>query len=170
MRLNRKFILFYSNLHYETPGGINQQQMDSLPTLARQPAGSFPGAVDQDAGVYNKTGFAAVTLHASFGKGFGNTTSVVVNHTDYANPFITNYEKRNEWNYSGRTDFSYMFEGSGFKLKANAGAEIQYGSSHIDVFGNGRQKVVEQSEFSRAVMRLLRNRLIRLICVTYMLR
>ena len=51
-------LLFYTNLHYETPGGITKRQMDSLPTLARQPTATLPGAVQQNAGVYNKTGFA----------------------------------------------------------------------------------------------------------------
>lgn len=132
------FLAFYSNLHYETPGGITQRQMDSLPALARQPAGTLPGAVAQHAGVYNKTFFAGTTLQSSFTKNFGNTTSLVINHTDFKNPFITNYEKRNEWNYSGRTGFHYAIQGNDFKLWANAGAEIQYNESHINVYDNNK--------------------------------
>lgn len=128
---------FYANLHYETPGGITQKQMDSLPTLARQPSGSTPGAVQQNAGIYNKTYFGAATLRSSFAKHFDNTTSFVFNHTDYKNPFITNYEKRKEYNYSGRTDFQYTLDkGAGFILKANAGAELQYNNSFIRVYDN----------------------------------
>ncbi len=56
--------LFYTNIHYETPGGITKAQMDSLPTLARQPTAALPSAVQQNAGVYNKTGFCR--LNASF--------------------------------------------------------------------------------------------------------
>jgi iron complex outermembrane receptor protein len=80
--------------------------MDSLPTLARQQSGSTPGAVQQNAGVYNTTLFGALTYRSNFAKGFNNTTSFVFNHTDFVNPFITTYEKRRELNYSGRTDFS----------------------------------------------------------------
>lgn len=40
-------LLFYTDLHYETPGGITKAQMDSLPTLARQPTATLPGAVEQ---------------------------------------------------------------------------------------------------------------------------
>lgn len=151
------FFAFYSNLHYETPGGINKKQMDSLPTLARQPAGSLPGAVQQNAGIYNKTGFAAVTLHSDFGNGFGNSSSVVANHTDYKNPFITNYEMRNEWNYSARTDFYYTKEGKGIKLKADAGAELQYGTSHVDVYGNkaGVADTVQYKDFIKATQYFL---------------
>lgn len=132
------FLAFYSNLHYETPGGITQHQMDSLPTLARQPAGPFSGAVEQHAGVYNKTFFAGTTLQSSFSKNLGNTTSLVFNHTDFKNPFITNYEHRSESNYSGRTDFHYTYQQTGFKLQANAGAEIQYNDSYIRVYDNNK--------------------------------
>lgn len=144
------FLAFYSNLHYETPGGINKKQMDSLPTLARQPAGPLPGADQQNAGVYNKAGFGAVTLQSDFGNGFGNSTSVVINHTDYKNPFITNYEMRDEWNYSARTDFSYIKEGNNIKLKADAGAEVQYGTSNIDVYGN-KAGVADTVQYKDAV-------------------
>lgn len=132
------FLAFYSNLHYETPGGITQQQMDSIPTLARQPAGTLPGAVEQNAGVYNKTLFAGTTLRSLFTKNLGNTTSFIINHTNFKNPFITNFEKRKEWNYSGRTDFNYTIQQTHFKLQANAGAEVQYNDSRINVFDNNK--------------------------------
>jgi len=139
-KLSRKSSLsllgLYANLHYETPGGITQKQMDSLPTLARQPAGSTPGAVDQNAGVYNKTYFGALTFRSAFAKHFNNTTSFVFTHTDFKNPFITNYEKRKEFNYSGRTDFQYTIDKSSFTLKANAGGELQYNNSYIRVYDN----------------------------------
>ena len=132
------FLAFYSNLHYETPGGITEQQMDSVPTLARQPTSTLPGSVEQHTGVYNKTFFAGTTLHSSFSKNFGNTTSFVINHTDFKNPFITNFEKRKEWNYSGRTDVSYTIQQTNFKLKANVGVEVQYNDSRINVFDNDK--------------------------------
>ena len=59
-------LLFYTNLHYETPGGITKQQFDSLPTLARLPTPTLPGAIQQHAGVYNKTGFAGFSLKSAF--------------------------------------------------------------------------------------------------------
>ncbi len=132
------FIAFYTDLHYQTPGGITKQQMDENPKLSRQPSGALPGAVTQQTGVYNKTFFAAATVHSALVKNLNNTTSLVINHTDFKNPFITNYEKRNEWNYSGRTNFYYTFQKSRFIMQANAGAEIQYNDSYISVFGNAR--------------------------------
>ena len=130
------FLSFYSNLHYETPGGITQAQMDSLPTLARQPAGSSPGAEQQKAGVYNETIFAGASLRTALAKNFENKTSVVINHTNFKNPFITNYEKRNEMNTAARTNFEYSYAANNFLLQANAGAEFLYNHSDINDFGN----------------------------------
>lgn len=133
------FLTFYSNLHYETPGGITQQQMDSVPTLARLPTAILPGAVEQNAGVYNKTYFAGASLQSAFSNNFGNTTSFVITYTDFKNPFITNYERRKEWNYSGRTNFYFIIQQkNNFKLQTNAGAEIQYNESYIRVFDNNK--------------------------------
>ncbi len=129
-------LLFYTNLYYETPGGITKQQMDSLPTLARQPTATLPGAVEQNAGVYNKTGFAGFSLHSNFGRGWSNTTSATINHTDFKNPFITNYEHRKELNYGART----VFEMNCLKVKWLTGAEWQQNISHINNYTNNSGK------------------------------
>ncbi len=127
-------LLFYTNLHYETPGGITKQQMDSLPTLARQPTSTLPGAVEQQAGVYNKTGFAGLSLHSAFNSVWSNTTTATLNHTDFKNPFITNYEHRDELNYGART----VFEMHTARLQWLTGAEWQQNISHItDKDNNG---------------------------------
>lgn len=130
------FLAFYSNLHYETPGGITKAQMDSLPILARQPTPTLPGAVQQKAGVYNETIFAGVSLKSVLSKSIFNKTSIAVNHTNFRNPFITNYEKRNELNITARTDFGYTWQANKFSLQANAGGEFLYNHSNINVYGN----------------------------------
>ena len=125
-------LLFYTNLHYETPGGINKQQFDSLPTLARLPTSTLPGAIQQHAGVYNKTGFAGFSLKSAFSNLWSNTTTVTINHTGFRNPFITNYEKRDELNYGART----VFEMDALKFKWLTGAEWQQNISHINNYDN----------------------------------
>ncbi len=125
-------LLFYTNLHYETPGGINKPQFDSLPTLARLPTSTLPGAIQQHSGVYNKTGFAGFSLKSAFSNLWSNTTTITVNHTDFKNPFITNYEKRDELNYGART----VFEMNALKFKWLSGAEWQQNISHINNYDN----------------------------------
>lgn len=129
-------LLFYTDLHYETPGGITKAQMDSLPTLARQPTATLPGAVQQKAGIYNKTGFAGLSLRSVFNDLWSNSTSVMLNHTDFKNPFITNYEKRGESNYGART----VFEMNALKVKWLTGAEWQQNISNINNYENNSGK------------------------------
>lgn len=130
------FLALYTRLHYETPGGITQAQYDTAPRLARLAAGSFPGAITQKTAVYNETGLAAITLQTKLTGHITNSTTVGLNKTDFQNPFITNFEKRKEWNYSARTNFAYTYKHNSFKLEANAGADFQYNDSYIRVYGN----------------------------------
>ena len=64
---------------------------------------------------------------------------------------------RSEWNYSARTDFNYVKEGKGIKLKADAGAELQYGTSHVDLYGNkgGVADTVQYKDYIRATQYFL---------------
>ncbi len=133
---NLSTIFFYTDLHYETPGAITQSQMDSLPTLARQPTATLPGSVVQHAGVYNKTVFGGITLKSEFNSHFNNTTSVLLNHTDFKNPFITNYEKRNELNYGARAVFDYHTEKNNSSFHWLNGIEWLQNHSHINNYDN----------------------------------
>jgi len=57
-------LAFYTNLHYETPGGLNLQQFDSFPSQARA------GAAALHTGVYNQTAFTGLSLQSFIGKHF----------------------------------------------------------------------------------------------------
>lgn len=130
------FVAFYTDLFYKTPGGLTQVQLDTNPTMARPKAGAIPGAVTQHSSIRNKTAFGAVTLTSNLGKNFTNTTSLVIDHTAFTNPFITNYEERSEWNYNARTSFGYEYKTNGFVLHATAGGEIGYNNASINDYGN----------------------------------
>ncbi|WP_153798845.1 TonB-dependent receptor [Foetidibacter luteolus] len=120
----------YTDLFYQTPGGLTQRQMDSAPAQARVIA------IQQKAAIYNKTAFTGFTLSASLAPHFDNTTTVTVSHTSFRNPFTSNYEKRNEWNYGGRTAFSYHIEKGKLRLQWLNGAEWQQNYSQIDNYDN----------------------------------
>ncbi len=61
---------------------------------------------------------------------------ITANHTDFKNPFTTNYELRNEWNVGGRTYFTYHTETKDISFKWLAGAELLHNHSHIDDYDN----------------------------------
>jgi len=126
-RLNRtqqlSILGFYTDLYYQTPGGITLQRMQQNPHLARQKTPATPSAAEQKAAIYNKTAFGGASLQTQLGAHWQNTTVLLLNHTDFRNPFITNYETRNEWNYGGRTSFEYHTTTGSVEWNATAGAE-----------------------------------------------
>ncbi|MBN9295672.1 MAG: TonB-dependent receptor [Filimonas sp.] len=146
------YLAMYSDLQYQTPGGITLPQMESNPRLARQPAGAIPGAVQQQTAIYNKTALGGVNLNSQIGKHFDNNTAVTINHTDFSNPFITNYEKRNEWNYGGRTAFRYHVEDKHIRFSGLIGGEWQQNKSNIDDYGNraGKADTVQFKDIIKA--------------------
>lgn len=122
--------LAYTDLYYQTPGGLTEQQMDSAPKQARSIA------ILQKAAVYNKTAFSGLTLSSVISKNWSNNTTVTLNHTDFKNPFVTNYEKRNELNYGARTSFDYHVESNSVNVHWLTGAEWQQNYSQIDDYDN----------------------------------
>lgn len=130
------FLTSYTDLYYETPGGITLQQMQTDQKLARQATATLPGAVEQNASVRNKTAFAGISLTSVFNPRFDNTTTISFSHTEFTNPFITNYEERNEWNYGGRTTFRYHTGGTNYNLQWIIGGEWQQNYSDINDYGN----------------------------------
>jgi len=123
------FISFYSDLYYQTPGGLTRSQLGTDTT-------AYPKAVQQKAAVYNKTIFAGASLQSRISSHFDNTTALNINHTSFKNPFTTNYELRDEWNWGGRTFFTYHTETKNSSFKWLAGAELLYNHSHVNDYDN----------------------------------
>ena len=93
-------LFFYTDLSYGTPGGITAAQMQLNPRLSRQPAGSLRGALEQKAAIYNQTAFGAIRHQYRISEKLFLKDFISLSSTRFANPFITNYEKRNELNIS----------------------------------------------------------------------
>jgi iron complex outermembrane recepter protein len=101
IKLNKqlfKTMFFYTDLFYETPGGITAAQMETNPTLSRQAIGNLPSAKQQKTAIYNKTLFAALHHETSWSDRLNVKSFVSIGKTKFANPFITNYERREETN------------------------------------------------------------------------
>lgn len=132
-----KLLTFYSDLQYRTPGGLTQAQYDDDPRQARPPGGPNPGAVQQQAGIYNKTFFAGITNDLYLRDNLRYVASVFGTNTDYENSFITNYEVRNEKNLGLRTYLELTGkDNSVINWKWNLGLEGQKGVQHISNYQN----------------------------------
>ena len=131
-----QFLLFYTDLYYQTPGGITLAQMQLNPKLSRQTAGSIPGSIQQKAAIYNKTIFGAVHDESKLSEHFVLKSFLSGNHTSFTNPFITNYEKRNESNFGTGTNLTYQTKTLHTQFQWVNGVEWLYNHSLINDFGN----------------------------------
>ena len=133
---NLKLLVLYSDLHYETPGGLTAAQFKQDPSQARPAAGPNPGVVEQQAGIYNKTFLGGITNEFEFSSSWKHVISVFGTHTNYKNPFITNYEMRTEKNAGLRTYLEYVIKNTNFQLQWNTGLEGQWGKQEISNYEN----------------------------------
>lgn len=124
--------IFYSDLYYQTPGGLTESEMEEAPTQSRPPAGASPGAAQQKAAVFNKTFYAGITHEAQVNTQWSNLLAVYAALTQFRNPSIRNYERRSEQGFGARSVTQYHRG----KLSVNAGGEFQYSFSPIQVFDN----------------------------------
>lgn len=127
-----KFLVFYTDLFYQTPGGLTLAQYLADPKLARPAANGIPGSVAQQAAIYNKTLFAAVHQKTELGSGWTLNDFLMGNHTAFTNPFITNYEKRGEANWAAGVNFSYRTK----SFQWVTGGEWLHNHSLINDYGN----------------------------------
>ncbi|GAB3697777.1 TonB-dependent receptor [Spirosoma flavus] len=115
---------FYSDLHYQTPGGLNEAQFKANPRAARPATPTLPGSVEQQAGIYQKIGYLGVSHEYRWNDRIQNTTVIFGSHTDFANPFITNYERRTDQGLGGRTITQFRFPNGPLPTTVTVGAEL----------------------------------------------
>ena len=135
MRL--KALAFYSDLCYQTPGGLTLTEYQHDPQAARPASGGMPGAEEQHARVRNKMIYAGIAHDARLGKHLRHVISIFATHNDFTNPAIATYEMRKETTYGTRT----YLEASGaksyrFTWNWNVGLEWQKTQSLISNYGN----------------------------------
>ncbi|MDQ3048543.1 MAG: TonB-dependent receptor [Bacteroidota bacterium] len=137
-RAELKLFAFYSDLKYETPGGLTKQQWEEDPRSARPATKTLPGAEEQKAGIMNRTLFAGISHKAELNRFLRHVISVSSSYTDFKNPFITNYEERNETTGSVRTflEAANDKEASFADLTFNIGGEMQQTNSRFRNYKN----------------------------------
>ncbi len=134
-----RLVALYSDLYYDTPGGLTAAQFAENPRLARPATATAPGAVDQQASIRNKTWVGGLVHDTRLTSKFRHVASVFGMRTDFRNPFITNYELRDEHNLGFRTYVDYTDgDADAVAWHINAGMEWQFGQSDIANYDNNR--------------------------------
>lgn len=134
-----RVIAFYSDLQYNTPGGLTLAQYTANPQAARPSTAFVAGPVAQKARIENQTLYGGVVNDAKITGNLRHVFAVYGSKTDFLNPFITNYEIREEYTGGIRT----YLELSGNKENAvdwkwNGGLELQSTSADIANYNNLR--------------------------------
>ncbi|MBS7564212.1 TonB-dependent receptor [Mucilaginibacter sp. Bleaf8] len=134
-----KALGFYSDLQYQTPGGLTLPQFEANPSAARPSTPAVPGAIAQNIGITTKMLFGGLVNDAHLTDRIRNVATIFGSRVDFSNPFITNYEQRKENTYGARTYFELSNPAaSGVEWKLNLGAEWQQTNADINNYDNNR--------------------------------
>jgi iron complex outermembrane receptor protein len=146
-----KLLAFYSDLSYRTPGGLTEAQARNNPRAARPATPALPGAVTQQAAIYNRTFQGGLVHEANISSNWRHVITVFGANTHFENPFITNYEARDENTAGVRTYISLHdqpIKGTGMRLNWNTGLEWQTTSTDIINYGNraGKRDTIQAAD------------------------
>ena len=129
------FMFLYADLFYQTPGGLTLAQFNANPRQSRPATTTLPSVVDQKTAIYNKTAFLGFSNTYKIDQHWKTVTSISNGLTAFKNPFITNYEKRREFNLGLRSKLVYETKVP-IPVQWVTGFEIQKGNYMIDSTGN----------------------------------
>ena len=124
--------IIYSNLFYETPGGLTMAQVGANPRQARPAAGIFKGAAEQKAALYLKHFYSSISDEIKLNNSWKNITGAYLSLIGFKNPAIRNYEQKREMGSGGRS----VFEFKAGKYAAAFGGEYQYNFINTSTYGN----------------------------------
>ncbi len=128
--------ILYTNLFYETPGGLTPAEFTANPKQARPAVGGLPGAAAANAAIYQQNFLAGVSNQYNFTGSFKNTTTLYGAFAQIKNPTFRNYERRSEPSLGGRTSFIYEKKINENKIQFVAGTELQEGFFNTQVAKN----------------------------------
>lgn len=131
-----KTLFLLTDLNYRTPGGLTAAQLAANPRQARPATAVLPGAVSQQAGIRNRTGLFGISYTHQFNQHWSLVSSLTQSLTDFRNPFISNYEKRQEYNLGFREVLTGKSQWMGRPFTWQSGLEWQRGWYTIDSTGN----------------------------------
>lgn len=135
-RYTLKSAVLFTDMYYQTPGGLTMAEYIKDPAAARPAANGLPSAATAKAAIYQKNLLAGISNRFRLAGRLTNTTLLYAAYAQIKNPAIRNYEKRSEPSFGGRTVFTYKYYTSGVKLNFDGGAEFQQGYFNTRVSRN----------------------------------
>jgi iron complex outermembrane receptor protein len=128
--------LMYTNLFYQTPGGLTLSEYENDPNAARPAAGGFPSAEAANAAIGQQNLVAGFNSIYKLSSAWRNTTALYGAFALVENAAIRNYENRTEPQLGGRTVFSFDKIKNNTTTRWQTGVEYQAGFFNTQVSKN----------------------------------
>ncbi len=128
--------MLYTDLFYQTPGGLTEAQYQANPAQARPDSPAGPGAATQQAAVFNRTWYNGLTYEHLWSEAWSTAVGVVGSSTEFRNPAIRNYEKREERNLGARITNLGVIQEEQIQWRLAFGGEYQQLVSPVRVTNN----------------------------------
>ena len=126
----------YSDLDYQIPGGLTQEQYDENPRQAR-PGNQFAmGSVESQAGVRQQYALLGLSQRYTWNDRLSNLTTLYGDFSFFENPFLFDYKRDSRQGGGGRTRFYYDTQLGSVPTRFSVGAEVQTTTNVARNFGN----------------------------------
>ena len=126
----------YSDLDYQIPGGLTQEQYDENPRQAR-PGNQFAmGSEESQAGVHQQYVLLGLSQRYAWNDRLSNLTTLYGDFSFFENPFLFDYKRDSRQGGGGRTRFYYDTHLGSIPTRFTVGAEGQTATNVARNFGN----------------------------------
>ena len=143
MNINKKHSLnaavLYTDMYYQTPGGLTLKEFQENPRASRPAVGRFPAAKAINASIWQKTFTAGVTHNNAINQHFNHKTTLYGAYAQVKNSAVRNFERRSEPHFGARTILTYnknFGADNSNVFKWDNGIEFQQGYFNTQVANN----------------------------------
>ena len=138
--------VLYTNLYYQTPGGLTSKELLENPRQSRPAAGIFKSAITQKAAVNTERIYAGIGNKYANSRGFSHSEALFFNYRKANNFTIRNAEGTESRGLGTRV----VLQQRAGAFKITAGAEYQYGFDELASYKN-KQGVRDSLQFTDRV-------------------
>lgn len=135
-------LILVGDIAYQTPGGLTAAQMAANRQAARPATPTLPGSIDQKARIEQNQWMIGLAQTYQWNENWENTTSLFSTQSRLRNPFITNYEIRDEQSLGVRSINKYKKNTANWgNIAVVFGIEAQQTYTTSDVYDNVRGEI-----------------------------
>jgi len=120
----------FSDLYYEIPGGLTQEQFDENPRQARA------RSAEQNASIDQQTILLGTNYLGFINEKLSHSTNVGLTLTVFENPFILDYKEETNREIALRHQWTYQHYTGTLEWQWDAGFEYQYANNEANNYGN----------------------------------